>query len=213
MAEHGLRGPVIGVSFDGTGYGTDGNIWGGEFLVCENGEMIRAAHLKYVKMIGGDSSMKEAWKSAASYIHAVYTLSDPRAEILKDMARKLAVEKGMEDDFGLCEYIAERGPQLCAERSGVEKAMCANVDLYSGLVYEALNIPNDMCTPLFATARLSGWCAHRLEEIITGKKLIRPSYKGVQDPRDYIPLGERKEAALPSSLMDPGNRAPVIKNK
>jgi Citrate synthase len=145
--------------------------------------------------------------------HAVYTLSDPRAEILKDMARKLAVEKGMEDDFGLCEYIAERGPQLCAERSGVEKAMCANVDLYSGLVYEALNIPNDMCTPLFATARLSGWCAHRLEEIITGKKLIRPSYKGVQDPRDYIPLGERKEAALPSSLMDPGNRAPVIKNK
>jgi [NiFe] hydrogenase maturation protein HypF len=104
MAEHGLRGPVIGVSFDGTGYGTDGNIWGGEFLVCENGEMIRAAHLKYVKMIGGDSSMKEAWKSAASYIHAMdsgymeYSHDDEITVDIKDIAEYAEINGILDDE-------------------------------------------------------------------------------------------------------------------
>ncbi|MCI2061626.1 MAG: carbamoyltransferase HypF [Eubacteriaceae bacterium] len=104
MAEHSLRGPVIGVSFDGTGYGTDGNIWGGEFLVCENGEMIRAAHLKYVKMIGGDRSMKEAWKSAASYIHAVdsgymeYSHDDEITVDIKDIIEYAEINGILDDD-------------------------------------------------------------------------------------------------------------------
>ena len=145
--------------------------------------------------------------------HAVYTLSDPRAEILKGMAQELAHKKGMDDDFALCEQIADRGPELFTQVTGIEKPMCANVDLYSGLVYEALDIPKDMSTPLFATARLSGWCAHRLEEIITGKKLIRPSYKGVQDPRPYVALSDRKETARPTSVVKATTAppAPIMK--
>ncbi|MEE3362157.1 MAG: citrate synthase [Anaerovoracaceae bacterium] len=138
--------------------------------------------------------------------HAVYTLSDPRAEILKSMAQRLAVMNNKEDDYQLCEYIAERGPELFRQHTGIDQPMCANVDLYSGLVYEALNIPKEMCTPLFALARLSGWCAHRLEEIITGRKLIRPSYRGVQPPRDYVPLdrrtGERPKRELANSNIN-----------
>lgn len=124
--------------------------------------------------------------------HAIYTISDPRAILLKGMAKKLAESKGMEEEFNLCEFIETRGAELYQEIKGTTKPMPANVDLYSGFVYRALNIPFELATPLFATARLSGWCAHRLEEIITGKKLMRPAYNGVQPLQQYVPLNQRK---------------------
>lgn len=123
--------------------------------------------------------------------HAIYTLSDPRAKVLKSMAKKLAESKDLIDDFLLCDYIEKRTPQLYAEVTGIEKPMPANVDLYSGFVYDALDIPTTIATPLFATARLSGWCAHRIEEIIAGGKLMRPAYKSVMEPRDYVSIADR----------------------
>ena len=109
--------------------------------------------------------------------HAVYTKSDPRAVILKEHARKLAYEKGFEKEFVTLENIELLTPEVFADVKGVEKTMCANVDLYSGLVYKVLGIPEDLYTPLFATARIAGWCAHRLEELTSNGKIIRPAYK------------------------------------
>ncbi len=123
--------------------------------------------------------------------HAIYTLSDPRAKVLKSMAKKLAESKYMEDDFLLCDYIEKRVPVLKAELTGVEKPMPANVDMYSGFVYHALDVPTTIATPLFATARLSGWCAHRLEELTDGSKLMRPAYDSVQEHLEYTPIKER----------------------
>lgn len=124
--------------------------------------------------------------------HAIYTLSDPRAKVLKNMAKQLAVSKDLIDDFMLCDFIEKKTPELYAEITGIEKPMPANVDLYSGFVYSALNIPSDVATPLFATARLSGWCAHRLEELTAGKKLMRPAYNCVQEHLPYVSLDDRK---------------------
>lgn len=123
--------------------------------------------------------------------HAVYTLSDPRATLLKRMAKQLAEENGLLDDFMLYDYIESRGSQLFYEVKGVEKPMPANVDLYSGFVYTALNIPIDIATPLFAASRISGWCAHRIEELVAGRKIMRPAYKNVQEKREYIPISQR----------------------
>ena len=128
--------------------------------------------------------------------HAIYTLSDPRAKLLKRMAKKLAEDKGMIDDFLLCDYIERTVPKLYAEVHGKEVNMPANVDLYSGFVYHALDIPSDVATPLFATARLSGWCAHRIEELIAGGKLMRPAYNSVQPHQEYIPIADRKDLFL-----------------
>ena len=132
--------------------------------------------------------------------HAIYTISDPRATILKEMARNLAEEKGLMDEYNLCSYIEERAPSIFEEVTGVSRPMCANVDLYSGFVYRALNIPDDIATPLFATARLSGWLAHRLEEVNAGKKLMRPAYVCVQDHKEYIPYLERKALGTTRAL-------------
>lgn len=123
--------------------------------------------------------------------HAIYTLSDPRAVLLKKMAKKLAYQEGKADAYELCAYIEKRTPELYEQVNGVKKVMCANVDLYSGLVYSILNIPNDIATPLFALARLSGWSAHRIEELTVGKKLIRPAYVSVSEHKDYVPLKDR----------------------
>jgi len=123
--------------------------------------------------------------------HAVYTLSDPRATLLKRMAKQLAEKNGLLDDFMLYDYIESRGSQLFYEVKGVEKPMPANVDLYSGFVYTALNIPIDIATPLFAASRISGWCAHRIEELVAGRKIMRPAYKNVQEKREYIPISQR----------------------
>lgn len=128
--------------------------------------------------------------------HAIYTLSDPRAKVIKQMAKKLAESKMLEDDFFLCDYIENRVPVLKAELTGVEKPMPANVDMYSGFVYDALDIPTTIATPLFATARLSGWCAHRLEELTSGGKLMRPAYTSVQPHLDYTPINDRVSKVL-----------------
>lgn len=123
--------------------------------------------------------------------HAVYTLSDPRAIILKENARNLAHEKGYGDDFDLLEAVEELTPEVFAEFKGDTKNICANVDLYSGLVYKSLNIPPELYTPIFAVARTAGWCAHRIEEIATCGRIIRPAYKAIMKKRDYTPISER----------------------
>ncbi len=123
--------------------------------------------------------------------HAVYTKSDPRAVILKENARKLAYEHGFEKEFTTLENIEKLTPEVFAEVRGDDKVMCANVDLYSGLVYRVLGIPQDLFTPLFASARISGWCAHRLEEITSNGKIMRPAYKSVSKVKTYKPIDER----------------------
>ena len=123
--------------------------------------------------------------------HAIYTKSDPRAVMLKRYAQELAEKKGFGKDFALLESIERLTPELFRRYKGVNKEMCANVDLYSGLIYRMLNIPVTMYTPLFAIARVSGWCAHRMEEFCTAKRIIRPAYKCITTPKTYIPLNER----------------------
>lgn len=124
--------------------------------------------------------------------HAVYTKSDPRAVILKSNARKLAYEAGFEKEFKTLENVEMLTPEVFAEVKGDDKVMCANVDLYSGLVYKVLKIPEDLFTPLFATARIAGWCAHRLEELISGGRIMRPAYKSVSHTRTYIAPADRE---------------------
>lgn len=126
--------------------------------------------------------------------HAVYTKSDPRAVILKQSAKKLAIEHGFEKEFITLESIEKLTPEVFAEVKGDDKVMCANVDMYSGLVYRVLGIPEDLYTPLFATARIAGWSAHRLEELTTSSKIMRPAYKSVSKPRVYVPMDERKKS-------------------
>ena len=123
--------------------------------------------------------------------HAIYTKSDPRAVILKKYAEDLAVRKGYGDDFHLLETIERVTPDLFNAYKGLHKPMCANVDLYSGLVYRMLGLPVEMYTPLFAIARVTGWCAHRIEELETAKKIIRPAYKCISRPQGYVPLENR----------------------
>ena len=123
--------------------------------------------------------------------HAVYTLSDPRAVQLKKSALKLAKGTEMEAEFRLLDTIERLTPQLFAKNKGDVKTMCANVDMYSGLVYKFLGIPVEMYTALFACARMPGWCAHRMEEIENGKRIMRPAYRTLIKNRDYIALDQR----------------------
>ena len=123
--------------------------------------------------------------------HAVYSLSDPRAEVFKGFVEKLAVEKGLEDEYRLYANIERIAPEAIAEKRRIYKGVSANVDFYSGFVYEMLGIPEELYTPIFAVARIAGWSAHRLEEIINSGKIIRPAYMNVQDRRDYIPFENR----------------------
>ena len=123
--------------------------------------------------------------------HAVYTISDPRAVILKREAQKVAVGTDLEREYHLLDSIERLAPAVLNEIKGTDKAVCANVDLYSGLIYRSLGIPSDLFTPLFAVARMPGWCAHRLEELSTGGRIIRPAYKAVSKNRKYVPMSER----------------------
>ena len=123
--------------------------------------------------------------------HAVYTLSDPRCEILKENAIKLARGTEFEKEFRLLDAIERLTPELFARVKGNDKVMCANVDMYSGFVYRMLGIPEDLFTPMFAVSRIAGWCAHRFEELVTGKRIIRPAYKSVTANKVYVPLAER----------------------
>lgn len=124
--------------------------------------------------------------------HAVYTLSDPRAVALKERARNLAETKGMLDEFNLISLVEKLAPAAFAEVRGVDRIICANVDLYSGFIYRMLDIPTELFTPLFTIARVSGWCAHRVEELAAGSKVIRPAYKFIGGKHLYVPLNNRK---------------------
>lgn len=123
--------------------------------------------------------------------HAVYTLSDPRAVVLRKFARGLARKKGMLEELELYEAVERLAPQVMAAR-GQRKILCANVDMFSGFVYKMMGIPEELYTPLFAMSRMTGWCAHRLEELFTpGARIIRPAYKAVSPTRPFVPLEER----------------------
>ena len=123
--------------------------------------------------------------------HAVYTLSDPRCVMLKAEAKKLAKGTEYEEDFELLELVEKLTPEVFLEVTGKEKTLCANVDMYSGLCYRMLGIPEELATALFATARMAGWCAHRFEELVTGTRIIRPAYRSTKSQNDYLPIAER----------------------
>jgi citrate synthase len=123
--------------------------------------------------------------------HAVYTLSDPRAVILKKKAFELAKDTPFENEFYLIDNIEKLTPIVFKDVKGSDKVMCANVDLYSGFVYRMLGIPEDIYTPLFATARIAGWSAHRMEEMLTGNRIIRPAYKAIAKSKEYTPISKR----------------------
>ena len=123
--------------------------------------------------------------------HAVYSVSDPRADILKECAKELAVENGREDDYELYSKVAKYAPEIIAERRRMYKGVSPNVDFYSGLVYRMLSLPEELFTPIFAVARIAGWSAHRIEEIQNAGKIIRPAYLAVNAHRDYVKLENR----------------------
>ena len=125
--------------------------------------------------------------------HAVYTISDPRAVLLKKYARHLAELKGFAEDFQLLEKIEEFGIPMIQAKTGSDTPMCANVDMYSGLVYTMLGIPEDVFTPLFASARIAGWCANRIEEVLTCHRIMRPAYRAMVKRVHYEPMSARPE--------------------
>lgn len=123
--------------------------------------------------------------------HAVYSLSDPRAEVFKGFVEKLATEKGLDDEYKLYANVERLAPEVIAQKRKIYKGVSANVDFYSGFVYDMLGIPEELYTPIFADARIVGWSAHRLEEIINSGKIIRPAYMNVQQRRDYVKFEDR----------------------
>ncbi|MCI6867312.1 MAG: citrate/2-methylcitrate synthase [Lachnospiraceae bacterium] len=124
--------------------------------------------------------------------HAVYTLSDPRAVILKEYAKSLSIEKGREDEFELYDKVERIASELLTNMKNLHKPICCNVDFYSGFVYSMLGIPKQMYTPIFAISRIAGWSAHRIEELVNAGKIIRPAYKYVGQHREYVNLEDRK---------------------
>lgn len=122
--------------------------------------------------------------------HPVYSVSDPRAEVLKDFAKRLAEVKGRTDEFALHEKVERIAPLVITAKRSTPRGVCANVDFYSGFVYQMLDIPVELYTPLFAISRVTGWCAHRIEEL-ANSKIIRPAYKSVAPVREYVPIDER----------------------
>ncbi len=123
--------------------------------------------------------------------HAIYSVSDPRALVLHDCVAKLAEEKGMDREYALYSLVERLAPKVIAEERKIYKGVSANVDFFSGLLYQILGLPNEIYTALFATARIVGWSAHRIEELINAGKIIRPAYVAVQEHRDYVPMEER----------------------
>lgn len=123
--------------------------------------------------------------------HAVYSVSDPRADILRVSAKKLSVEKGMEEEFALYETVERLAPEIIAEKRKMYKGVSANVDFYSGMVYKMLGLPYELFTPIFAVARIAGWSAHRIEEIQNAGKIIRPAYISVKSERKYVDMADR----------------------
>lgn len=126
--------------------------------------------------------------------HAVYSLSDPRAQVFKNFVEQLAEAKGRQKDFALYSMIERLAPEVIAQKARIYKGVSANVDFYSGFVYSMLEIPLEMYTPIFAIARIVGWSAHRIEELINMDKIIRPAYLSIMKEREYVPLEERGQA-------------------
>ncbi len=125
--------------------------------------------------------------------HAVYSLSDPRADILRTYARSLSEEKGMEKEYKLYETVERLAPKIISEKRKIYKGVSANVDFYSGMVYKMLGLPYEIFTPIFAVARIAGWSAHRIEEIQNAGKIIRPAYISVKQEEAYVPLEDRSD--------------------
>lgn len=123
--------------------------------------------------------------------HAVYSLSDPRANIFKKFVKSLSEEKGLTEEFQLYSLVERLAPQIIAEERHIYKGVSANIDFYSGFVYHMLDLPLELYTPIFAIARIAGWSAHRMEELINVGKIIRPAYKSITETREYTPLAER----------------------
>lgn len=153
----------------------------------ENEEELRAYLIKILN--------KEVFDKAGLIYgvgHAVYTISDPRAVILKEYARKLSEEKGLVKEFELFDRVEGIAKELVTKSRNTLKPICANVDFYSGFIYTMLGIPDELFTPIFAISRISGWCAHRLEELVNNGKIIRPAYKYVGQHSDYLELEDRQ---------------------
>lgn len=125
--------------------------------------------------------------------HAVYSVSDPRARQLKIFVEDLAKEKGLDKELRLYKTVERLAPEVIARERKIYKGVCINVDFYSGFIYDMLNLPHELYTPLFALARIAGWSAHRMEELVNAGKIIRPAYKAVCKHNDYIPLDKRDE--------------------
>jgi citrate synthase len=123
--------------------------------------------------------------------HAIYTKSDPRAKVFKSFVKDLAMEKNRMKDFEYYHNVEILAPELIMAHKHNNKSVCANVDFYSGFVYDMLDIPKEVYTPLFATARIIGWSAHRIEELITSNKILRPAYVNISEPREYVPIEKR----------------------
>jgi citrate synthase len=123
--------------------------------------------------------------------HAVYTISDPRTGLLRKQAAKLAKEKDLDWEFELYEMVEKLAPEIFQRIKKSDKKICPNVDFYSGFVYRMLDIPTELYTPLFAMSRISGWCAHIIEETISGGRIIRPAYKSIAEKREYMPMAKR----------------------
>ena len=123
--------------------------------------------------------------------HAVYSLSDPRAVIFKSFVKRLAQEKGRQEEYAMYAMVEELAPEIISRERKIYKGVCANVDFYSGFVYRMLDIPQELFTPIFAVARMVGWSAHRMEELINTDKIIRPAYQNVCPVREYVPIEQR----------------------
>jgi citrate synthase len=152
----------------------------------EDEEQIRNCLLSILSKEGGDHSGK-----IYGLGHAVYTMSDPRAVLIKKYARGMAQDQGRLEEFQFMERVERIGIELLMEKKKDGFPLCANVDFYSGLVYSMLGIPEELYTPLFAIARIAGWCAHRMEEVLTGGRIMRPAYRAAMERTAYVPIGER----------------------
>ena len=123
--------------------------------------------------------------------HAIYSVSDPRACIFESFVEKLSADKGREDEYRLYATVARMAPELIAKERKMYKGVSANIDFYSGFVYDMMNLPRELFTPIFAISRIAGWSAHRIEEIVSGGKIIRPAYKSIAKRKEYVPIIER----------------------
>ena len=123
--------------------------------------------------------------------HAVYSISDPRARVLKKFVKDLSIEKGMEKEYELYKLVERLAPEVIGEKRKIYKGVSANIDFYSGLIYRMLGLPAELYTPIFAIARVSGWSAHRIEELLNKNKIIRPAYMAVAERKSYLKMSDR----------------------